>query len=297
MLRAATADRRPPLAETLSRAAAVEVGGKRLAVGFGPPDGSSDGLPVGSVWATPADLSSDADLLDGLLARSAAGYGTADPAVATSLFLKGYLWRLLSPAVAAFLLDRRLLDLGPKGVVFRFDEEGNAAEASFLSPGFAALPGDPEAGHPEARVVPSEDDLLGLMRGVLAGEHLPDLFAALRPRARRGRAALWGMAVDACADAFAYVGRELGREDEARARAVRLLSGPAPLCGPTNYFAPEHAPDSGAPRARNVCCLHYKLGGSPCASCPRALPGAGRRPSEGGVGGVRATDGEELGRG
>ncbi len=238
MLRAATADRRPPLAETLARAAAVEVGGNRLAVGFGPPDGSSDGLPFGSVWATPAGLYSDANLLDGLLARAGAGYSTANPAVVASLFLKGYLWRLLSPAVAAFLLDRRLPDLGPRSVAFRFDEEGNAAEASFLSPGFAALPDDPEAGHPESRVVPSEDDLLGLMRDGLAGEHLPPLFDALHPRARRSRAALWSMAVDACADAFAYVGRELGQEEEARSHATRLLRGPAPLSGPTNYFAP-----------------------------------------------------------
>lgn len=293
MLKAATANRGTPLAETLARAAAVEVGGKGLAVGFGAPFG----LRAGTDWATPADLSSDAGLLDGLLRRFSKGYGIANPAVVASLFLKGYLWRLLSPAVAAFLLDRRLPDLGPRSVAFRFDEEGNAAETSFLSPGFVALPDDQEAGHPDARVVPSEDGLLGLMRDGLAGDHLPALFDALRPRARRGRGAMWGMAVDACADAFAYVGRELGQEDEARAHAARLLSGPAPLSGPTNYFAPEHAPESGAPRMRNVCCLHYKLGGSACTSCPRALLSLERHPPEDGEGGMRAMGGEEVGQG
>jgi len=88
-------------------------------------------------------------------------------------------------------------------------------------------------------------------------------------RVRRGTGVLWRTAADVCAEAFMFVGRELGREAEAIPLAGRLLSSPGPLSAPTNYYALERAGVRETTRVRNVCCLYYKAGKGACFTCPR----------------------------
>lgn len=255
-----------PLSATLERLGASGVGGGELSCRLGVPDRPG--------WVTVAELAADRDLLDELLERVGRAYGTEDRAVTGTLFLRAYLWSILAPVVGALLTERRLPRLGAEDVALRFDESGSAVGLAFVGAGFAALAADPDAGHPDASVLPSEDGLLAWLRDQLADAHLPNLFAALRgSRVRRGMRALWGISVDACADAFLYVGRDLGREDEARALAERLLAGPAPLSGQTNYFVLEHDGGSEPTRIRSVCCLYYKVGDGACFTCPRTSNG------------------------
>jgi len=228
------------------------------------------GRPEGTGWVTVAELAGDRGLLEDLMERVGREYGAQNRAYAGTSVLRGYLWRVLSPAVAAFLAERRLPDLGASNVALRFGESGFAEDVAFVSPRFAALPDDPQAAHPDAEVVPSEEAMLGRLREALAETHLPGVIPALRElRVRRGTRVLQRAAADSCAEAFMFVGRELGREEEAVGFAEALLSGPPPLSAPTNFHVLEHDGGSERTRVRNTCCLYYKVGDGACFTCPR----------------------------
>ena len=251
-----------PLAATLERVSEAGPWGDIRLFGHA-------GSPTGQGWSTVAELYSDAPLLDDSLRRLGREYGTDIPQVTGSLFLKGYLWRVLAPAVAAFILERRVPDLGPESVALRFDGRGFPVDLA-VDGVFAALPDDPGAGHPGALVLTSEKDLSRYLGERFAGSHLPGLLAALGPRTRRGSSALRQMAVDAVADAFLIVGQGLGREGEAVNFAKEVLDGPSPLSGTTNYFVVEGDGRRETSRVRNACCLYYRLGRDACLTCPRA---------------------------
>lgn len=249
-----------PLAATLDRIADAG-GGIDLSAHLGVPDGPA--------WITVADLVEDRNLLEELMSRIERGCGAQNRAYAGTALLRGYLWRVLVPAVAALLTERRLPDLRAPNVALRFGESGFAEDLAFVGPRFAALPDDPGAWHPDAAVLPSEDGLLDWMSAALAETHLPALIPTLRGlHVRRGRRALWGVAADVCAEAFLYVGQGTGREAEALGLGERLLSG-APFSAPTNYYLFEHDGGSQMTRVRNTCCLYYKVADGACFTCPR----------------------------
>jgi hypothetical protein len=251
-----------PLAATLERVSAPKDGKFPLSARVGVPDESG--------WTLAADLAGGGNLLAEAISRLGREYGTDNVAYVGTSLLRGCLWRILTPAVAAFLTERRLPDLRAANVALRFDESGFATGLAFVGARFAALPDDPDAGHPDAMVLPSEDALLGELRVAIVEGQLSALIPALRGlRVRRGTRTLWRVAVDVCAEAFMSVGQDLGRESEALGCAGRLLGGPPPLCGPTNYFALEHGGESMITRVRNSCCLYYRVGDGPCFTCPR----------------------------
>jgi hypothetical protein len=184
--------------------------------------------------------------------------------------LKNCLWRALTPAVGAFLLDRRLPDLSAQNLALSFDQNGYPLGLVLREGRFAALPTDPAAGHPDAVVLSSDRELLTWGQNRLAEHNLPPLFDALRrSRPRRGKRALWGTAVDVICEAFMYVGGWLGCQQEALGYAEIMLSGDTPLSGPTNYFTLQYGGGSELTRVRNTCCLYYKLGDGACSTCPR----------------------------
>lgn len=252
-----------PLAATLERVSAIESEhGIELSSRLGVPDEPG--------WAPAAGIAGDHELLTEMMSRIERGCGLENRAYAGTSLLRIYLWRILTPAVAAFLAERRLPDLRAENVMIRFGEGGFAERLAFAGPRFFVLPDDPEAGHPDAVVALSEDALLGEMHGALSGTHLPALIPTLRTlRVRRGTRALWRAAADVCAEAFMFVGRDLGREAEGRALADKLLAPPSPLSAPTNYFTLEYPGGSEETRVRNTCCLYYKLGNGVCFTCPR----------------------------
>ena len=252
-----------PLAATLGRLSVA--GGEGLKV----PLSARSGVPDEPGWILAADLFAAPDLLGEFMTRVGRGYGTDEPPVVGTMLLRSYLWRILAPAVAAFLAERRLPDLHAGNVALRFDERG-ALDLAFAGPRLAVLPDDPAAGHSDVVVVSSEEDLLDRMRDALVTAHLSALIPALRDlRVRRGKRTLWLVAVDVVAESLLLVGRELGREPESRAFAERLLGGPSPLSGPTNYLLPVNGEPPETTRTRSVCCLYYKLGNGECATCPR----------------------------
>lgn len=228
------------------------------------------GRPDGPGWITAAGLICDHGILEELLSRIEHGCGPGERAYAGTSLLRSYLWRILTTAVAVFLLERRLPDLRAENVALRFGETGFAEGLAFPVPRFFALPDDPEAEHPDAEVLPSEEDLLVHIRDALAQTHLPALIPALRDlRVRRGRRSLWRAGADVCAEAFMFVGEELELQEEACAYAGTMLAGHSPLSGPTNFFVLERDGRPKTTRVRNTCCLYYKVGDGACFTCPR----------------------------
>lgn len=251
-----------PLSGTLHRVSGAGEGRIDLSAHLGVPDGPG--------WVPAANIAGNYELLEEMMSRIERGCGLENRAYAGTSLLRIYLWRILTPAVAAFLTERRLPDLRVENVMIRFGESGYAEDVIFVGPRFAALPDDPEAGHSDAVVLPSEDEILARMRAALSETHLPALIPALRElRVRRGTRVLWRAAADVCAEAFLFVGRDLGREAEAREFAGKLLDNPSPLSGPANFIVLEHAGGSEASRVRNTCCLYYKIGNGACFTCPR----------------------------
>jgi hypothetical protein len=221
-------------------------------------------------WIPATMLAGDDAILEEVLDRLGRAYGTYHRAYVGTTLIRGYLWRLLAPAAAAFLTERRVPDPSAHNVALRFDGRGFADGLAFLSPAFAALPDDPDAGHPEAVVLPSEAELLAWTTGRLTQDHLPPLFATLRRhRLRRGTRAVRDMAVDVVAEAFMFVGKGLGRPEEGLRHGEAALSGATAHFGPTNYYVLEHDGGSGWSRVRNACCLYYKVGDGACFTCPR----------------------------
>lgn len=250
-----------PLAGTLRRVSNAG-GGIDLSARLGVPDEPG--------WVPAAGIAGDHELLEALMSRIERGVGLENRAYGGTSLLRIYLWRILTPAVAAFLTERRLPDLRAQNVMIRFGEGGFAEGLAFAGGRFFVRPDDPEASHPDAVVVSSEEEMLARIRDALVDTHLPALIPALRElRVRRGTRVLWRAAADVCAEAFLFVGQDLGHETEARAFAEKLLDNPSPLSGPANFFVLEHAGGSKTSRVRNTCCLYYKLGNGACFACPR----------------------------
>lgn len=221
-------------------------------------------------WVRVSELATDGSLLVDIMDRIGREYGEdGRPFTGTSL-LRGYLWRMLRPAVAAFLLERRMPDLRAESVALRYGEGGFVKDVAFAGEHFAVLPRDPDAAHPAATVLPSERELLLSLRDALAETHLAVMIPALRSlRVRRGSRALRRVYGDSCAEAFMFVGRCMGREAEGVGFAETLLAGPSPLSAPVNYRVLEYPGGSEATRVRNACCLYYKTGSGACFTCPR----------------------------
>lgn len=249
-----------PLAETLERVAALESGIDLSA---------RPGFPDEPGWTTVAGLAEDRSLLEASLSRIECECGLENRAYAGTALLRSCLWRTLTPAVAALLTERRLPDLRAENVALRFGESGFAEDLAFAGARFVALPGDLDAGHPDAIIRPSENAMLLWLRETLAESYLEALIPALRSlRMRRGTRTLWSVAADVCAEAFIFVGQGLGRAEEACALAERTLAAP-PLSGPINCYIFEYDGGSMLTRVRNACCLYYKLGKGACFTCPR----------------------------
>lgn len=253
-----------PLAATLARVSAASEadGGMDFSARLGVPDGPG--------WMTVADFAGDPGLLGEIMAQIGRGFGTEDRAFLGTTLLRSYLWRMLTPAIAVLLAERRLPDLRVANVALSFGEDGYATGLAFVGPRLFVLPDDPDAGHPDAVVLASEDDLLRFMRDALAETHLPVMISALGDlRVRRGTRVLWRAGADVCAEAFMFVGRDLGREAVGMGSAEKLLSVPSPLYAPINYRVLEYPGGSEATCVRNTCCLYYKLGNRACFTCPR----------------------------
>jgi hypothetical protein len=109
-----------------------------------------------------------------------------------------YAWLIVESAVACYLFDRRMPDLTPGAIAFRTckHESGeDMTELRYLQPGFYCLPGDHDAGHAHATVVPDEAALRDLFHWQLEA-HLPPVMGVIEANTGHPMRLMWAQASD-----------------------------------------------------------------------------------------------------
>jgi hypothetical protein len=222
---------------------------------------------------TAAELAKDEAVLDAFVDAEAERirhrYGTVPRRdVAASRALHDYAWSVALLMSGAWYLERRVPRIRPEDL--RLD----LATAEFtLTPGadLTCLPGDPAATLPGVLTAPHEDALRDELRAAVA-EHMEPLLTAIGPLARRGSRALWGMVADDLVSGIWYLGRTLGREDDAvRAATALLPSGVTPYPGGAGFrYLTTDDGRRHPTRTRTGCCMYYTIRpDEACATCPR----------------------------
>ncbi len=92
-----------------------------------------------------------------------ARWETTNNHVAASAFIIAYLTRFIYPMVGQYVLSRRVPRVTLENLAFH-RTDGRIDATGLWQPKFAVLPDDPEAGHPDAEVLPSEADLYRQLR-------------------------------------------------------------------------------------------------------------------------------------
>lgn len=214
-----------------------------------PPAGAGHG------WHGCADLLSAPGGLDGWreaateqLAR--AHHRPPPPEVPATYVMGWYLDAVARVGATWFGLTRRVPELAPAALALHLADGGWPDGAALLRPGFRCLPGDPEAGHPDAEVLSGEPAMVEVLRADV-DTHAAAFHDAYHPEVKIGSRQRWGM-VDDVLEAAAWAAGSL-RADPAGgdADAVALVG--------TNPS-----------RVRRSCCFAYRLDEALlCTRCPR----------------------------
>ncbi|NEC84394.1 (2Fe-2S)-binding protein [Streptomyces sp. SID12501] len=220
-----------------------------------------------------AELTESREALDSFVEAEAAriqerhGH-TARPHVAASRALHDYAWSVGLLMSGVWYLERRVPRIRPEDV--RLDLATGVYGITPRS-SLSCLPDDPAAALPGVTVLPHEESLRTELRSAVA-DHMTPLLTALGPITRRGSRALWGLVSDDLVSGIWYLGRVLGREDDAVRAATELLpSAVSPYPGGADF---RHLTDASGrrhpTRTRAGCCLYYTIRpDEACSTCPR----------------------------
>jgi hypothetical protein len=193
---------------------------------------------------------------------------------------------VLSPNAVTLALRHRVLDLNPDVVLVRLADSGRwagFAKAQFSSLRFYCLPGDPDAGHPDAVVVA---DLVALQR-----EFARQIVVAVGPflelahaDSKLSLAALWGFVADQLVGtALNATGPRTGhREPEHSVFALFTeIAKEVERIVPRARLRPDVFPVAWSQgerlfHTRATCCLKYQVNGgtkrrhgsAKCSTCP-----------------------------
>ncbi|MGH3940796.1 MAG: (2Fe-2S)-binding protein [Pseudonocardiaceae bacterium] len=183
-------------------------------------------------------------------------------------------WYLGIPANLGALLfhsARRVPALQPEHLAFRLDP--GWVQSVALRPGrFWCLPGDSDAGHPDAVVVADETALSAELRRELVS-HASRFLDVYGPLVRFGRRTLWAAVTDVLDTSLLLAGRAFGsaKAGVADARLVLAHRVEPFTSASTTYSVTDELGRQHWTRRRGSCCFYYALSGvtQPCATCPR----------------------------
>ncbi|ONH58500.1 Fe-S oxidoreductase [Frankia sp. CcI49] len=214
-------------------------------------------------------------------------HNQATAEVAVSYFTAWYAATIVGPAIAMFVLTRRVPDLDPAGISVHCHEGGWFDSTAFHRPRLALLRSDPaladhldlldaevsvELGGTDpievTRVAADVDALRAQLVGQIIG-HLEPVINSLRSRARLGHAALWGAVASQCGRAFLLTERVSGDPHIGRLEADAFFADAAPTlrARPTWQQFVHHGRTYTGMR-RGSCCLAHRLTEEFCTACP-----------------------------
>jgi hypothetical protein len=225
-----------------------------------------------------------------LLARQTMYHPNLERLSQGSLLINKYSWDVFGSAISMYLAESRVPDLSPQNMAVRFvtytwyegGESGQAdrVEVRFLSPRFAALPNDPDAGHPDAMVMPNSDALREWLRTSLEA-HMQHIIEAVHAQTRLSRGAQWNLVADSCAALFLYVGKALSDEERGKTQGWAFIKADCSRMrtAKTEYITLTYTDNNNVDhcetfRARGGCCRYYTVSddAEKCSTCVLLTP-------------------------
>ncbi|MCK9894311.1 (2Fe-2S)-binding protein [Frankia sp. AgB32] len=249
------------------------------------PRGLDLGRPAGPDWADCAFHSSRQGV-ERSLERVRAAHDATDE-VAASYLANWYAAGVVGPAIASYVLLRRVPALDATGMSMHWLDSGWFDRTALHRHDVTVLSGDPlarglTAGTPGSvptaapgtepretvRVVPDGDALRDVLVEAIL-DHLGPFVGELRARVRLGLPALWGAVAGQCARAFLLTERATGDPATGRDEADAFFERASPtLRARPRWHEFVHRGRPYVGMRCGSCCLAHRLGDEHCTTCP-----------------------------
>lgn len=194
---------------------------------------------------------------------------------------------LVGGSVMPVLAERRLPLAGHADIAVHRNSGGWFDALAADDDSIAVLPGDPDAGHPSAIGVASEEEMFDLLAGQMLG--LEPIITALENALPIGFPALWGAVSDALSSQAMMLADLMDEDRECFWQAARLVIERVEARQPRMRTTPrpfpiEHDGQVKFFEVRGTCCLYYQTvenaerdGDGYCTTCPLRPDDARRR--------------------
>ena len=202
----------------------------------------------GDHWQRCNGLVADRPTLERVVAGTKAGFGTEDDAVAASLFVQSYAFRVAGSTLGAYALGLPVPRVGPAVTAVRLDKPRPTAVA-YLDP------------HVE------EMDAPGLAHALVDG-HFSPLVAAVHAAYTVGERLLWGNVASSCAAVFRALESSGADVAAVRDRAERFMAVAPAFAGLGGFTIVAAGGHEGWFWDRTSCCLWFRTAsGQLCDNC------------------------------
>lgn len=206
--------------------------------------------------------------LSWLMARLPEVWDSDDPRFGAAWLFEKVVEHTVWAFSGSFALHKRVPLAGPDAVWVSFDKDGACSMPVIGDSRFACLPTDPEAGHRQARVVESLEELRDCLLQQLHDIYLPLGRVLARPARRGLRTQLRVVADLAVVGAWWYARQRYGEEVGFRYGEMLGHGGP-PLWGRAGFRDFAHRGRIFRHRVRTTCCLFYTRSERRyCFTCP-----------------------------
>lgn len=222
-------------------------------------------------WMKCDELLAHPDWLETTVRRSGGRLGTRSPAVAASLFVLGYSYRVVTLAVSCMLMGGVIPSSDPRAFAVAMSS-GRPSLVTYREPRALVL----AEGRTPGPATFADRELVGEALGFIVGDavegHLRLLVDAVCSRIRIGHRLLWGNVAASSAVAFRTMEGTLGEwVKPIGERFFEIV--PSELHGQGNFLSLEHAGRSGWYWERRNCCLNDRLPkGVRCGDCSLTPP-------------------------
>jgi hypothetical protein len=226
-------------------------------------------------WMKCGELLANPEWLEATVRSSGSRLGTGSAAVAASLFVLGYSYRVVALAVSCMLMGGAIPSSDPQAFAVAISS-GRPSMVTYCEPRALAL----AEGRIPSPAIFAERELVGEGLGFIVGDavegHLRLLVDAVCSRTRVGHRLLWGNVAASSAVAFRTMEGTLGEWVKPIGERFFEIA-PSELQGQGNFLSLEHAGRSGWYWERRNCCLNDRLPkGTRCGDCSLTPPGQRR---------------------